>query len=124
MFEDYWHAFLLALDVRNNQISEMHVEWFGPPTIPFVPWPDPDNRTVAVQLPLTVPLPEEGLDVAVQLYGGTSELRSQTFLSQKELFFKVGGGGDGGTGEKTNYAPFLIGAGTFFLLALLGGERR
>ncbi len=132
-WESEWHAYLLVLDPNNNQIAQALRSDFSPPL--FQNWPNPDVRVVQnVKLPLVVPLPPEGLNVAVQLYGSTTVWQPQGFIEQKELTI-VPSAAPGPTPppaappeeeKKTGWTPVVIGGalGVLLLAMAVGSKRR
>ncbi len=126
-WESEWHAYLLALDPNNNQIAQGFRSDFTPPL--FQNWPNPDVRVVQnVKIPLVVPLPPGGLNVAVQLYGSTTVWQPGGFIEQKELIITPGTPGTPPVTpeeKKTDWTPVLIGGGVgVLLLAIAVGSKR
>jgi hypothetical protein len=126
-FETEWHAYLLTLDPASNQIAQAFRSDFNPPL--FGNWPNPDTRVVTnAKIPLVVPLPPEGLNVAVQLYGSTTVWQPEGFIEQKVLLIAPGiptpPPPEEEKEEKTNWTPLLIGGGFLFLAIAVGSTRK
>ena len=131
-WESEWHAYLLTLDPNNNQIAQAFRSDFTPPL--FQNWPNPDIRVVKdVKLPLVVPLPPEGLNVAVQLYGSTTIWQPQGFIEQRDLIITPNVPTIPTTPpvappeeKKPDWTPLIIGGGfgALLLAIALGSKRR